>query len=669
MIDPNLSAEQAAQLRRARWREGHPDWLRPARDNTRRTLNARLPFVAVDGEGGGKDRLGRQQYKLLRAGDAMLFDDDKDLTTFECLAFLVSLDPGVIYVAYYFDYDVTMILRHASSKQRERILHPIRFGLEGKGERRATYVGDYEVEYMPHKYFQVRKIGAKKWITINECGPFFQCSFVKAITDWECGTTEERAMIRVNKLRRSDFETIGPVEIEYNRMECRHLEELMTKFRELCQTSGYMPSRWQGPGYLATDMFKQRGIPKRKEYALDVEFQEYANRAYYGGRFELFKIGTVRSVREYDINSAYPYAMLSLPCLMHGSWNYRKGNPDLGHLFVANLRFRHRETSICNLPIRDAKTGTISWPSFGGGWYWSTEIEAALATGKTEIVEYIDHWFYEKKCDCRPFDWITEVYAERKRQGKGTKGYVLKLGLNSLYGKCAQSIGSAPYANPCWAGLITAHCRASLINAYKNIDARSIIMLATDGVYTDCDLPRLVCGDQLGEWEHKRHREMFLVQPGVYFSSEAIERPKTRGAPMALMIEYEHAFRSHFAQWLKNPPRDLLDQISTFPSVELPLTVFVGMKLAQAWRKPFLAGKWLGTTRRISFDFQTKRRYAHHDDLCVHTFPKRGNPDRMSAPYDRAIGAWREEVTELSALLGDQPDMIGMTPQDQELLG
>jgi hypothetical protein len=669
MIDPDLSAEQAAQIRRARWREDHPDWLRPARDVSRRGLNARRAFVAVDGEGGGKDRIGRQQYKLLRAGDAVLYNDDQDLTTLECLAFLSSLETNVIYVAFYFDYDVTMILRHASPKQRERVLHPIKYGLEGRGERRATYIGEYEVEYMPHKYFRCRKIGAKKWVEINECGPFFQCSFVKAITDWETGTPEERAMIRVNKLRRSEFDTIGPVEIEYNRMECRHLEELMNKFRDVCQGSGYMPSRWQGPGYLATDMFRQRGIPKRKEYGLDVEFQEYANHGYYGGRFELFKIGTVRDVREYDINSAYPYAMLSLPCLMHGAWNYRKGTPDPGALFVANVRFGHRDTAVCNLPVRDEKSGTISWPSFGGGWYWSTEIAAALRTGKTYIAEWRDYWQYDKRCDCRPFDWVKDVYAERKRIGKGTKGYVLKLGLNSLYGKCAQSIGSAPYANPCWAGLITAHCRAALIDAYSRIDPRQLVMLATDGIYTICDLPWLDCGEQLGQWESKLHREMFLVQPGVYFSSEAIERPKTRGAPMALMIEYEQIFRDHFAHWLRNPPRDMLGLITTFPSVELPLTVFVGMKLAQAWRKPFLAGKWLGTTRKIGFDFRSKREYADHDELCVHTFPKRGRPFGMSAPYGRAIGAWREEAGELAALLGDQPDLIGLTPQDQELLG
>ena len=49
MIDPNLSAAQAAELRHARWRERHPDWQRPPRDQTIRRSANLLPFAAVDG--------------------------------------------------------------------------------------------------------------------------------------------------------------------------------------------------------------------------------------------------------------------------------------------------------------------------------------------------------------------------------------------------------------------------------------------------------------------------------------------------------------------------------------------------------------------------------------------------------------------------------------------
>lgn len=666
-LNPDLTSGEAARIRRERWIDAHPEWHRPHHGQAKlHRLHA--PFAAVDGEGGGKDSEGRQRYLLLRAGNALLFRDNTDLTTTECLEFLSLLDHKPIYIGYYFDYDVTMILRHTTLAQRDRILRPVMIGMPT--ERRATYIGNYEVEYVPHKYFKVKHINQKQWVTINEVGSFFQMSFAKAIRDWETGTAEERMSIIVNKLRRDTFEDMTATEIEYNKIECRHLEELMTTFREVCSDTSVLPARWQGPGYLASDLLKSHSIPKRKEYSLDPELLSYANSAYYGGRFELLKVGTVRNVHEYDINSAYPHAMRILPCLLHGAWNYGRGMPDRKNLYVAFVQFKNTGCALANLPIRDKKSGTISWPYEGRGWYWSTEIEAALRSGKTRIVEWIDHWDYHHQCDCRPFDWINNIYMVRQSLGKSTRGYPLKLAINSLYGKTAQSVGSASYANPIWAGLITSSVRASLIDAYDSVDSREIVMLATDGIYSRVPLPHLTIGAALGQWELKHHAEMFLVQPGIYFSSEALDRPKTRGVALAVVLKYETMFREVFAQWLKDIPVDIFGNVNGYPRVCMPMTHFIGLKLAQSWNKPWLAGKWQTSDRHISFDFSSKRVCAVIDKeaQCIHTLPKPGSPHLVTTPYSRAIGAWREEAAELAALLGDQPDLFPYAPADQELL-
>jgi hypothetical protein len=81
-----------------------------------------------------------------------------------------------------------------------------------------------------------------------------------------------------------------------------------------------------------------------------------------------------------------------------------------------------------------------------------------------------------------------------------------------------------------------------LIKAYAPIDSRKLLMLATDGIYTTEPLHHLTLGSELGQWEHKMHDEMFLVQPGIYFSSAAKERPKTRGVPMAIVLQHEDKF-------------------------------------------------------------------------------------------------------------------------------
>lgn len=619
-----------------------------------------MPFCAVDGEGGGRDDLERQNYLLLRAGEHLLFNNNVPLTTDDCLGFLSGLSPDQLYVAFYFDYDVTMILRDTSRTVRERILKPMVFE---PGTRRATYVGDYEIEYMPRKYFKVKHKDAKEWVTINEVGPFFQCSFYKAITDWQIGTEAEREAVLKGKQARTDFETMTAEEIEYNRIECNHLEQLMTAFRDVCSETGYTPAKWQGPGFLASAMMKMHSIPKRQELALPDGLLPFANAAYYGGRFEIFKTGPVSNVHEYDIISAYPEAMQHLPCLEHGTWTEGSGDPQTDDVYCAAVGFEHDASAcaVANLPIRDRKSGSIYWPYRGNGIYWGCEIDAAQRH-TTRITDWRKHWVYHRECDCKPFKFIQEVFAKRKEIGKGTKGYSLKLAINSLYGKTAQSIGTAPYANPVWAGLITAHTRARLIQAYSSIDSRNLVMLATDGVYTTepVDVP---IGDWLGDWETKCYDEIFIVQPGIYFLSGGA-RPKTRGVPMAVVSSKEQEFRETFRQWQEGGT-NLFGAPRAYPSVCVPLHAFIGLKLANSWGKPDQAGKWVDTTRDISFDFRTKREFAINEHGCIHTFPRPGSRDLYSQPYARDIGRWRRDAEELDNLLGAQPDFLAFGVNDE----
>ena len=86
------------------------------------------------------------------------------------------------------------------------------------------------------------------------------------------------------------------------------------------------------------------------------------------------------------------------------------------------------------------------------------------------------------------FDWVNDLYEERRRIGSDTRGYPLKIGLASLYGKMAQRCGRGPYHDAVSAGLITAITRARLIEALGQ-DPHSVVMLATDAVFStraDC---------------------------------------------------------------------------------------------------------------------------------------------------------------------------------------
>lgn len=639
-----------------------------------RELKLKRSFVGVDGEGAGKDLLGRQDYRLLRAGDQFIMNDGH-LRTEELLNFIAGLDPDPIYVGYYFNYDVTMILRDVPHDMG--LLS--RFGTHWKG---------FNIYYMPNKEFWVCR---SEWdsaanhykavsprVTINDVGPFFQCPFYKALADWKIGDPEQLAEIAAGKALRPEFETITAQIFSYNRLEVELLAQLMEQFRDVCEHCDIVPDKWQGPGWVAAKMLQQNGIAKTKELTevIDRRLWDFANKAYYGGRFEITRVGHIAStVHEYDICSAYPAGMIDLPCLQHGEWSFVTELPT-EPLYIAEVHFRYPEESfLCDFPIRDKRSGTIYWPNEGIGWYHSIEIDAAVERDEIDFVRFRGAWQYHRQCDCKPFgEFVPRIYAERKAIGKSTKGYPLKLGLNSLYGKLCQSIGSAPFANPIWGGMITAHCRAQLIRAYsKLIDIEDVVMLATDGLYTLSEM-QLDIGEQLGEWERKRHPGMFLLKPGVYYYDTKDQAPKTRGIARSVLQRHEQMIRSTFAEWLehhpKGAPKDLFGRAvlrGFAPEVKVEVVNFIGRRLAIARHRPETAGSWVITTRTEKMDWSSKRDggILAPDGKSIKTIAKRGSPRLTTHPYQKQIGkvgtfTQAEFLRYDSRLMREeQPDWIG----------
>lgn len=611
--DPaSRAARSSKAARMRRWRARH--LATPARAR---------PFAGVDGEGAGADELGRQRYLLLRAEDEVLWRRGRPLSTEDCLGFLADLPKDRAWVGYYFDYDATQILRDLEPERLARLLAPV-----GRPFFRWVDWRGFQVDYLPRKYLRVRRRGARSWTTVSDVGAFFQSTFLAAVERWGVGTPAERALVAAGKARRGRVHTIDARERAYNALEVRLLADLMERFREACGEVGYLPRAWQGPGYLASAMLARHGVPRREELNLPEDLLDFANAAYYGGRFEVFQVGEVEGpIFGHDLNSAYPRALLDLPCLAHGKWREGQGGRPAGDEWVAEVAHWKRVRSgelACDLPVR-TKGGTITWPRRAGGIYWRCEVEAAEEAGTRAT--FGRWWGYRRECDCRPFAWVPEVYEERRRLGKDGRGLVLKLALNSVYGKLAQSVGASPYANPIWAGLVTARTRAEIARAYRGRE-RDLVMVATDGVFTRGRvLGDLQVGEGLGEWTVEEHPGVFVVQPGFYFLGPKV---KTRGASRRSVEPLVGQF--HRA-WRRMLPR------RRFEPVVVPEILFTGLRLAMARGKPETAGRWVRVERRISFDWSTKRGGGGTTvGGAVQTFSQRGHSRLRSVPYDRAIG-------------------------------
>lgn len=630
------------------------EWINDPRNRQRQ------PFCGVDGEGGNipdPDALWGtiHSYLLLRAGEFKL-ENSAGLQFEACADFLCQLPDDRIYIAYFFDYDVTMMLKSLPQDRVQRIFD--RHLRVKDGRILPVNYGPYQFDYLPHKEFKVRR-DKGPWTVVSDVGQFFQSSFLKTLERWNIGTEEQREMIRVGKAQRADFTGVTDEIRAYNALEILLLQQLMSEFRSVCIDTGYVPRKWQGPGYLASAMLDYHKIPRRKNIPLmrNDEFRRLANDAYYGGRFETTACGPIQGpVYQYDINSAYPSILRELPCLTHGSWRRIRDLPDTGKLWFGQVYYNHSSRRLLyNLPIR-TKEGNIFYPKEGNGVYWSTEIEAAQNAGT--YISFATGWEYENNCECRWFDFIDAYYAKRVALGKSNKGMVLKLAGNSIYGKLAQSIGYAPYANPVWAGLITAGCRAEIINGY-NLNPDRTYMIATDGIFTGnkLDLP---ISKKLGEWEETIHDDgIFIVQPGIYYVSNG--DVKTRGVERGRINQKREDFESAWKRFL--------DSHGENHTVTVDVDNFITARQALARRRWSIAGHWEHDTREISFDWSTKRQRstAFHDGRAIRTIPHLGNRSLFTVPYDRLIGGearvsewqrWRDPGLIEAQRMEEQPDWI-----------
>jgi hypothetical protein len=611
----------------------------------------RKPFAGVDGEGGDVD--GQHEYLLLRAGDHVL-ETGEALGTVECLNFLTRLPNDVTYVSYFFDYDVTMMLRDIPPERLARLLDMDCRRIPGKpcSSFPLDWHG-FQLDYLPRKEFRVRRrlrrnpdtgrVEWSPWIVINDCGSFYQSSFVRALEQWLHDASDDDgnmvptamgpviARIAEGKEQRATFGAVTEDERQYNHLECILLARMMERFRDMCDRVNIRPAKWQGPGNLVSAVMKREGVPRNADIDLFDTMPDLirmANDGYYGGRFEMSCYGDIPGpVYQYDINSAYANTYKDLPCLVHGKWEKTDTMPDAG-IFVGEVHFKHRAgLNYCTLPVRSKKDGVLLFPREGNGTYWSPELQLAQKYAK---VTWKTGYRYIKECDCSGFDWVYEIYAERKRMGSQGTGKVLKLVLASIYGKLAQSVGCAPYSNPIWASLIVSSVRATLADAALSVDGgRHVVMLATDGIFStsQIDVP---LGKGLGEWDLVVHESLFNVQSGIYFAGK--KAPKTRGIPQSRVVAHQDDFRNAWERILST---------GIVEKIRVGIRTFIGLRLALARNKPELAGTWIDHTKDVSFDWHSKRFRGRFKGRMLDTDPMPGGPNLTSSPYSRVIGGLR----------------------------
>lgn len=595
----------------------------------------------------------------------------REIFTFLYDQFLAN--PRAVFVGYYLGYDFAQWVR-TMPESRGRMLYDNkeiakRRRTQSGGNRVPfpVYIDEWECDVLPGRRFRLRPsdVGAA-WMYICDVGSFFQRSFISAINpaDWPepIVTDDDYAIISEGKQRRAVAQ-LDDAMLKYNVAENRALSRLMTVMND-----GFVKSdirlnkdQWFGPGQAAQAWMNLVGCPTGEEireaipqWALDA-----ARAAYYGGWFEIFAHGHIPGVSyENDEISSYPYTISTLPCLIHGQWQRGTGAPipSEGDLCLVYAEVWGTDPHVGTMLHRTPR-GTILRPHHTKGWYWWHELEAALVAGLIDTMQ-VDEWITYTPCACPPpLAEITHLFEQRKTVGKKTPhGKALKLVYNSVYGKCAQSIGNPRYSNAIWASLITAGTRTRILNAIASHPLRTagLLMVATDGVYFRTPHPSLhFSEDELGKWEEQLKTNLTLFMPGMYWDDKTRDRLKLGEAPQLKS-------RGVSAKALGDKITQIDAQFSdiyttnTWPITDLDINVQIITPSQAIQRNNWqLAGAVIQNTERapiirtISANPISKRfNEPYVDDGLIRTVPYPEAPfgPIETTPYDGTFGEDRDEI-------------------------
>jgi hypothetical protein len=347
---------------------------------------------------------------------------------------------------------------------------------------------------------------------------FYQCKFVGALKDWKVGL-QDVERIEAMKDKRSVLYAQTPEAVRtYCLSECKHMGTLARALTNAHARAGLKLRSYYGAGSTGSAMLTVMATRERLPMPVPEEMRFAVASAFVGGRFEHSVAGIVRDeVFGHDISNAYPYAIAFLPCMgwqdpktgrptkVCGRWELTRNRADIFGAHAACVHYGmvplDSDEPWAAFPFRE-RDGSISFPrSSEGGWLWKAEYLAGESVFPNHIF-FREAWVWKSECTCkRPFEALPRYYKERIKIGKEGPGIVIKLGMNSCAGKLMQSVGSAMFNSWIWGGMVTSQTRSQILNIMGlHRDRSNMFAVATDGVYTreDITTPR---PDDTDTWE------------------------------------------------------------------------------------------------------------------------------------------------------------------------
>jgi len=297
-------------------------------------------------------------------------------------------------------------------------------------------------------------------------------------------------------------------------------------------------------------LFKNRYLKDKIYFRHSKEDLLEEFKAYYGGRTESYSRGTIKKHFYYDFNSLYPSVMLNkfpdpntMRTTFKNNTHYIEEYEGISEVLITTT---NEEYPL--LPYRCKVKNKLLFPiGTFKGWYSHVELREAINNGYVIKKVYKTKYFTGT---CEPFkDFVLDLYGLRKtlKTNKNSMEYVVKILMNSLYGKFGQkfenmdnfipanltieemdkydtiervgqyfrvgnkSVEPSAFCIPIWALYVTAYAR---IKMYRAIKKCKPVYVDTDSLITT---KKLNTSDELGELKLEMYiKEGVIVKPKMY---------------------------------------------------------------------------------------------------------------------------------------------------------
>ena len=316
----------------------------------------------------------------------------------------------------------------------------------------------YTIKYIPNKFFRIEDQNNNSY-EHYDVSQFFYASLNNAVNEW-LNKSKDNDFIE-DLIKYNDFEDkteffnnkenilnyFNQIK-NYGKKDAELVQKLWKKFVKLSEKEKpVIPvGKPFSTGYIAEQTMRK--YLDKKPYT-PKKFQKMFWKSYKGGRFEVFQRGNVGDITIPDINSAYPSIMKNLPAPQTLEWKTIE-NPSIEDLVNADYGVLNA-TVTTNL---DKKIQPFSFKKKNSNLRFprlykeeiTTILPIFLYAYRNNFIDEFDlhksHLAYKTKGTVYPFKFIEDLYNLRKKyeqEGKTKKAHLLKIVLNSMYGKTIQT--------------------------------------------------------------------------------------------------------------------------------------------------------------------------------------------------------------------------------------